>query len=135
MYEAYHEVGVAFAFIEGAPFFGGDVAEIAIPYDKDYPYLTVASMAINTNDCFVGLNGVPMISGYYWDGVGYDAGTEENNELCVSIPGPGCDGETGNEASGNGEGYVHVHRGMHGIGDLSASGYDWRNPMVKFEHY
>jgi len=31
---------------------------------------------------------------------------------------------------GGGEGVVHVHRGIHGIADLDASEYDWRNPML-----
>ena len=35
---------------------------------------------------------------------------------------------------GGGEGFVHVHRGFFGIGDvLSQAGYDWRNPMVRYE--
>ena len=59
----------------------------------------------------------------------YDAGTEENDELCTSIPGPACGG-TGLEASGNGEGFIHVHRGFFGIGDLEQAEYDWRNPVM-----
>ena len=39
----------------------------------------------------------------------------------------------GNIASGNGEGFVHIHRGFFGKGDLSQSGYDWRNPMMRVE--
>ena len=64
---------------------------------------------------------------------GLDAGSEENNELCESIPGPGCANVTaGNIRSFNGEGFVHVHRGFFGIGDLlPQQQYDWRNPMVR----
>lgn len=92
-------------------------------------------MAINTNDCFISINGVPLESGDVFTGVGYDSGSEENNEECDSIPGPACANiNTNNFADGNGEGFVHVHRGFFGIGaDLTASGYDWRNPMVRFE--
>ena len=93
-------------------------------------------MAINTNDCFVSLNGVPLKPGDAFTGVGYDSGTEENNESCDSIPGPACAKiNPFNYADGNGEGFVHVHRGFHGIGPdgLSAAGYDWRNPMVRWE--
>lgn len=67
---------------------------------------------------------------------GYDAGTEENNEDCASIPGPACaDIDAANESSGNGEGFVQVHRGVHGMfdgleTDLAPSAYDWRNPML-----
>lgn len=63
-------------------------------------------------------------------GPAYDAGTEENNESCQSIPGPAC-GATGNVASGNGEGFVHVHRGFFGVGGtLPQADFDWRNPIM-----
>jgi hypothetical protein len=29
------------------------------------------------------------------------------------------------------ENYVHVHRGTHGIADLEAHVYDWRNPVAR----
>jgi hypothetical protein len=63
----------------------------------------------------------------------YDAGSENNNELCSSIPGRACPGESGNVHSGDGEGVVHVHRGFFGIGNLRQADYDWRNPMVMVE--
>jgi hypothetical protein len=60
-----------------------------------------------------------------------DAGSEENNEDCASIPGPDCEGKGDNDNPGGGEGVVHVHRGFHGVGDLlPAQAYDWRNPMA-----
>ena len=65
---------------------------------------------------------------------GYDAGTEENNEDCESIPGPACSASSGNAVSGNGEGFVHIHRGFFGIGgQLSQQGYAWLNPMIRIE--
>ncbi|CAB9506062.1 Spondin_N [Seminavis robusta] len=135
--EAYNNsahAGYVDAIVAGVPFFGGDSLELTVPYDEDFPYISVVSMAINTNDCFVGLSGVPLAPGLVVEAPGYDSGTEENNELCSSIPGPACAGvSSDNEASGNGEGFVHVHRGFFGVGDLSQSGYDWRNPMMKVE--
>ena len=130
--------GVNFAQIHdlGAPFFGGEVTYIKAPYHRSYPYITIASMAINTNDCFVALNGVYLSPGQTIEVPGYDAGTEVNNELCSSIPGPACPSGSGNVRSGNGEGYVHIHRGFKGVGDrLSEAGYDWRNPMMLVEVY
>ncbi|CAM9150754.1 unnamed protein product, partial [Laminaria digitata] len=59
------------------------------------------------------------------------AGTEENNELCSHIPGPACSATSGNQEAGPGEGYVHVHRGIDGNGDLSAADYDWSNPVAE----
>ena len=129
-------VGAAFAFSEGAPYFGGDSVYIDIPVDPYYPYVSVATMAINTNDCFVAINGQMLMSGDVFTGVGYDSGTEINNEDCASIPGPACaDIDTNNVASGEGEGFVHVHRGFFGIGPsgLAADRYSWLNPMVRWE--
>lgn len=132
LYDGVRGTGYVGAFSEGVPYFGGESAEIKIPYDDHYPYITVASMAINTNDCFVALNGQKIMNTVIL-GPGYDSGTEENNEMCNSIPGPACPMGSGNVASGNGEGFVHVHRGFFGLDDLSEQGYDWRNPMVRFE--
>ena len=87
---------------------------------------------------FVALNSQRALIGAF-NSPGYDSGTEENNERCSSVPGPACPAGSGNEASGNGEGFVHIHRGFFGISDdpadirLSESGYDWRNPMMRVE--
>ena len=58
-------------------------------------------------------------------------GTEANNELCAYIPGPACDADSGNLEDGPGEGYIHINRGVHGVGDLTASVHDWRNPVAE----
>ena len=59
------------------------------------------------------------------------AGTESNNELCTHIPGPACEMDSGNLQAGPGEGFIHVQRGVHGIADLPANTYDWRNPVAE----
>ena len=56
------------------------------------------------------------------------AGSEINDELCSSIPGPHCMGE-GYSPDG-GEGKTHVHSGIHDVGDLPSDAYDWRNPVA-----
>lgn len=58
-------------------------------------------------------------------------GTEENNELCSHMPGPACPANSGNVDAGPGEGYVHAHRGFHGVGDLSEADYAWLNPAAE----
>jgi hypothetical protein len=58
----------------------------------------------------------------------WDAGTEANNELSTHIPGPPFGGAM--RDVGDAEGFVHIHPGIHGVGDLDASMYDWRNPGV-----
>uniref|UniRef100_A0A7S3Z8Z6 Spondin domain-containing protein n=1 Tax=Lotharella globosa TaxID=91324 RepID=A0A7S3Z8Z6_9EUKA len=136
----------------GAP--PGQYSEFEVEIPRGY-LLTIASMAINTNDCYVALNGVEVKDGDILKLDGLDAGTEENNELCRFIPGPACGPEFAGLANlrapaGDDEGFVHVHRGFFGINegkvinstDLGASGfplsavrYDWRNPMAQVTIY
>jgi Spondin_N len=100
--------------------------------------LTLVAMLIPTNDAFVALNGVDLPRDFTpvtVDAVAYDSGTEVNDELCASIPGPNfveCGGPGGGGSpSAGAEGYVHVHGGMHGVGDFNAALRDWRNPIAR----
>jgi len=100
--------------------------------------LSVAAMLIPTNDAFMALNavGLPFPGGSQarFTAVAYDSGTEVNDELCTSIPGPDfaeCGGPGGGAQVGGGEGFVHVHRGMHGTGNFTAAARDWRNPVAQ----
>lgn len=94
--------------------------------------LTIASMLIPTNDTFMAINAMPVpsetIETIY--ALGYDAGSENNDELCAHIPGPVCGGE-GISADADGEGYIHIAAGIQGIGDLDSADYDWRNPVAR----
>ena len=99
--------------------------------------LSVAAMLIPTNDAFVALDAVqlpyPGWPAQNYTAVAYDAGSEVNDELCTSIPGPffaECGGSGGGAKVNGGEGFVHVHRGMHGVGDFKATARDWRNPVA-----
>lgn len=95
-----------------------------------FKYLTVAAMLLPTNDGVVALNGMRLPKHSFSKMIpGYDGGTEVNDELCASIPGPHCGGEPFSAADG--EGFVHIHPGIRGVGDLSASQYDWKNPVAK----
>ena len=99
--------------------------------------VSVAAMLIPTNDGFFAVNDAEGPNGQ--DSItvfspAYDAGTERNDETCASIPGPSfieCGGKGGGLAPGGGEGYVHVHAGIHGIGDLDPALRDWRNPVAR----
>ena len=124
----------ATAFTEGAPYFLGEPFEIEVTVTRRYPYVTIATMAINTNDMFTAVNGMRLHPGDVVYLNGLDAGSEINNELCDSIPGPACASiNATNVASGMGEGYVFVHPGFHGIGNLPVERYDWRNPVMSVE--
>ncbi|CAN0444701.1 unnamed protein product [Discosporangium mesarthrocarpum] len=98
-------------------------------------YVSAASMLVNTNDAFMGMDSGALKGSY---GVfyppAYDAGTEMNNEDCMFIPGPGCAkiSTENKDTPDMGEGYVHIHRGMHDVTpDLPAATYDWRNGVAK----
>ena len=96
-------------------------------------HVSVAAMLLPTNDGFVGLGDVAGPSGQGTvtvHALAYDAGSETNDESCAHIPGgAGCGGEALSPGD-LGEGFVHVHRGIHGIGDLDAAAHDWRNPVA-----
>jgi hypothetical protein len=99
--------------------------------------ISLAAMLIPTNDAFVAVDAVGPVgpAGRTVSATAYDAGSETNDELCASIPGPDfeeCGGPGGGGApSGGEEGFVRVHEGIHGIGDLRANARDWRNPVAK----
>ena len=109
----------------------GEESSIEILTTRRFPYVSMVSMAVNTNDCFVGFAGRKLEDGMTIMSPGYDAGTEINDEDCANIPGPACMGGAGKP--GNGEGYVVVHNGVHGIGGLQPSEYTWNNNMLLVE--
>ena len=95
--------------------------------------ISVAAMLIPTNDAFIAVNGIKLPKDKRTLSIMspvYDAGSEPNDEMCANIPGPYCMG-TGKSPEAGGEGYVHIHAGIHGIADLRAEDHDWRNPAAK----
>jgi hypothetical protein len=110
----------------------GESVTVMVSAKGGAKHISIASMMLPTNDGFIGLNGVeaPKKGSVSYYSPGYDSGTEINDELCVSIPGPTCGGD-GLSPGVDGEGYVHINRGIHGVGSLAADMYDWRNPVAK----
>lgn len=113
----------------------GESRDFSLETASGFPYISLATMAINTNDCFAGFKNIKPFDGLNLFSPGYDAGTEANDELCSHMPGDACttNSTTKTDDAAAGEGFVHVHRGVHGIGDLDASQYDWRNPMLQIQ--
>ena len=116
----------------------GDSVTITVETGGPFDHLSVAAMLIPTNDGFFAINGVAGPKGNLLlrlDSPAYDAGSERNDEFCASIPGPGfaeCGGPGGGgQPQGDEEGYVHIHAGIHGIGDLRPEVRDWRNPVAR----
>jgi hypothetical protein len=118
----------------GGPLLPGKSVTVIVSAARGAKFISVGSMILPTNDGFIGLNSAEVSkrgSSTYFS-PGYDAGSEINDELCANIPGPHCGG--GGLSPGDDpvtEGYVHVHRGIHGIADLNAAVYDWRNPVAR----
>jgi len=94
--------------------------------------ITAVGMLATSNDAFFGVRGaaVPRHGATAHTALAYDAGSEANSESCAFIPGPPCGNALVRDTAGA-EGYVHVHAGIHGIGDLVPSAHDWRNPVAE----
>ena len=88
--------------------------------------VSMSAMLATSNDAFTAISGksLPSRSVSYMSET-YDAGSEDNNELCIDIPGPPCGGTNAANDS-DGEGFITVHKGVAGIGDLVAANLDWR---------
>ena len=132
---------------------GGIVSDIYFNTDRTHNrYLSLVAMLLPTNDGFVGLDSllIPRIPGTYrYYLVGYDAGTEANDERITGggAPGvPGIPGAPGGDAGTGGTGVsgvdanptVHIHRGVigdtdpeGGISDLDSTIHRWLNPVAE----
>ncbi|MEO8050380.1 MAG: spondin domain-containing protein [Acidobacteriota bacterium] len=114
----------------------GQSVTVMVQTSGAFDHISVAAMLVPTNDGFFAINGIEGPKGkdtLTLYSPAYDAGTEANNELCSSIPGPPtiCQGEGYNASRAGAEGYVHIHAGIHGIGNLMPAMSDWRNPVAK----
>ena len=121
-----------FDIAEG-PLLPGDSVTLYLRGAGQWTRLTALGMLVTTNDAFFGLDSAD-ISGrpraMEFTASAYDAGSEVNSESCTYIPGPPC-GNGGVRDTDGAEGFVHVHSGIHGIGDLAPADFDWRNPVVR----
>ncbi|WP_421133647.1 spondin domain-containing protein [Alteromonas sp. A079] len=100
-----------------APLAPGNSVTLAITVDDiDNARISVATMLVNTNDAFSGVNGVDLSSlevgdVYQRNALVYDAGTEENTEAIGTIPGPADSGE-GNSEGREDHNVVTLHPGV-----------------------
>lgn len=128
------------------------VSNTAIPANS---VLSVVGMLLPTNDGFIGLNSLPLPTGdtgtsVSYTALGYDAGTEANDELVGSgapgeagFPAPppivaSGTGTGGSGVAGSAEGFVHVHRNvlgdtnmMGGSSDINSTVHRWLNPVAR----
>lgn len=115
----------------GGPVLPGEFVTVEIETRGRYRDITVAGMLVTTNDAFFAgsTSMLPRDRSASLTAIAYDAGSEGNTESCEHIPGPPCNHPMvpATEAA---EGFVHVHAGVHGGGDLAAAEFDWRNPTA-----
>ena len=110
---------------------------VTVETDTTFNQISLISSLVPTNDAFIAVNGIPGPKGDITLSLfvpAYDAGSERNDELCTSVFGPSlaeCRGDGGGEHIGGGEGFVHIHNGIHGVGNLNAALRDWRNPVAR----
>lgn len=111
----------------------GDSVTFEITSDRRTRNFSMAAMILPTNDSFVALDTVrlPFYGSVTYRAAAYDAGSEPNDEVCASIPGPTCGGEGRSPDDSNAEGFVHIANGIHGIGDVAVEKYDWRDAVAE----
>lgn len=118
----------------GGLLFPGESVTVLVNARHGARRISLAAMMLPTNDGFIALSSVraPNRGTATYYSPGYDGGTEPNDEWCMHIPGPTCGGAGPSPGENpDDEGYVHIHRGIHGVGDLRPAVYDWRNPVVR----
>ncbi|MDF4805293.1 spondin domain-containing protein, partial [Vibrio parahaemolyticus] len=106
-----------------------------------YGYLSLASMLVNTNDAFVGETGLSLKSlavgeSYEMNMNVWDSGTELNDELAATIPGPAGGGEGFNSTRNDMNDAVAFHAGVishdDGLADSTLSAnHRFLNPGAK----
>ncbi|MDA0206354.1 MAG: spondin domain-containing protein [Acidobacteria bacterium] len=116
----------------GGPIMPGETASVEVEGLGHHRFISLVAMLVSTNDAFVGIRNVeaPANGTVVRMPPAYDAGSEVNTELCTDIPGPPCE-MPGVRVTEGAEGYVYVHPGISGIGDLDPSVRDWRNPVAR----
>ncbi|MGV6816872.1 MAG: spondin domain-containing protein [Thiotrichales bacterium] len=112
-----------------------------ITSDENQTALTLATMLVNTNDAFTGVNSLDLSGMQAGEErallvPAFDAGTEMNDELQAHIPGPAGGGEGFNQARDDVTSVVTYHGGIVGKDDgLNASALSeaerFDNPVMK----
>ena len=122
--------GFAASVVAGSgPVFPGTAATYEIETNRFARRLSLATMLVNSNDAFTGLDTVRLPAGgsARWYAGAYDAGSEENTELAAHIPGPCC-GSPGAGVDTH-EAIAH-HAGILGVGDLEPDVDGWDDPVA-----
>jgi len=125
------ERGVKEVAVADGPVLPGTSVTVQLESRSARAQVSVLGMLVTTNDAFFAAQGVDL----WWrtaatDAQVYDAGSEANTESCDHIPGPPC-GSPFVSPDEEGEGFIHIHNGIHGIDDLEPHTSDWRGPGAR----
>ena len=91
--------------------------------------LSLATMLVQTNDGFAGVNGVRFygLKTRTLNLMALDAGTEANNEMTEYVPGPPFGGMKRDATHER----IRYHRGIRGGADIDPAVYGWRGPVAQ----
>jgi hypothetical protein len=91
--------------------------------------LSLAAMLVQTNDGFVGVNGLRLneMSARTWDLKALDAGTEANNEMAAYVPGPPFGGTMRDPTHQR----IDFHAGIQGGADIDPATFGWTGPVAR----
>ena len=95
----------------------------------DGDVLSAATMLIQTNDGFTGLDSAPLTAGDK-DTVAYDAGTEDNTEAKAHVPGPPFGGKNAGPDTTPRQ-PISMHTGIKGTADVTPD-FNWSGPVARF---
>jgi hypothetical protein len=110
----------------------GQTQTVNLENIEGFSKISLFAMMLPTNDGLIVLNNMDLPQSgsvrYYLND--YDAGTETNTESCADIPGP-LYGGIAQSPDDMGEGFVHTHRGIRGLGsEIDPAIYGWKNPVA-----
>lgn len=118
--------------------FPGESNSTTIYASGSAKYLSAVGMLGMTNDAVYAVRGAMLPRGIgdtvRYSANAYDAGSEANEESADTIGALGATDDNPMSGAGineGGEGYIHIHSGIHGVADLSPEAHDWRNPVVE----
>lgn len=111
--------------------FPGNSTTMMISAKKGMDKVSIGAMLGATNDAFFAISNEALPKenrSVTYMANAYDAGSETNDELSSTVAGLGGEGYSPFD---DGEGFTHLHNGIHGIGDADPAVLDWRNPVVE----
>jgi hypothetical protein len=97
----------------------------------DGDVLSAATMLVQTNDGFTGLDSEPLTGSMAdKDTQAYDAGTEENTEAAADVPGPPFNGHNHGTPT-NPQQPISMYQGIKGTADVTPD-FNWSGSVARF---